>query len=372
MGTALRGMALRPSIYQFKIPTQGGVFKLVEIQGLKPWASALPARRSNQLSYIPLIVICMINRQNYSRKFVRGVPLIADTMYTMTAKKISRSNINVLLAAAIVVAIIGYFFYWYQTSYLNSDKVFWGTISNNLKTSGVTRTNTQNLQNSPQIAKVTQVTQMQYAPELIAKITVASEGENNQKLVQEAIGTTTADFLRYTTLNISGQNTNKAALGKWGKSDAKEQAKPQILADALIGSVLFFGNLSSNQRGEIIGQLKSTNSFQKIELINKSNTDSRKVYTYNIEIALQPYSEVYKKYLEMIGQKEIAAQIGQQQAGATYKAVLKINAVSRQPISITTPGSEQPELYSDFGRFRPLDVPSASTTISELQAQLRQ
>ncbi len=29
---------------------------MVEIQGLKPWTSALPALRSNQLSYIPKIV----------------------------------------------------------------------------------------------------------------------------------------------------------------------------------------------------------------------------------------------------------------------------------------------------------------------------
>lgn|GEM_PF-5135533 len=30
-------------------------FSLVEIQGLKPWTSALPAPRSNQLSYIPML-----------------------------------------------------------------------------------------------------------------------------------------------------------------------------------------------------------------------------------------------------------------------------------------------------------------------------
>jgi hypothetical protein len=29
---------------------------LVEIQGLKPWTSALPALRSNQLSYIPMTI----------------------------------------------------------------------------------------------------------------------------------------------------------------------------------------------------------------------------------------------------------------------------------------------------------------------------
>ena len=28
---------------------------MVEIQGLKPWASAMPWQRSNQLSYIPIL-----------------------------------------------------------------------------------------------------------------------------------------------------------------------------------------------------------------------------------------------------------------------------------------------------------------------------
>jgi len=34
---------------------------LVEIQGLKPWTSALPALRSNQLSYIPIKIIITKN-----------------------------------------------------------------------------------------------------------------------------------------------------------------------------------------------------------------------------------------------------------------------------------------------------------------------
>ena len=39
---------------------------MVEIQGLKPWTSALPALRSNQLSYIP-ITIRIVNMDDYTR-----------------------------------------------------------------------------------------------------------------------------------------------------------------------------------------------------------------------------------------------------------------------------------------------------------------
>jgi hypothetical protein len=46
-----------------KIKAPGSLFcninTLVEIQGLKPWTSALPGQRSNQLSYIPKIIFCI-------------------------------------------------------------------------------------------------------------------------------------------------------------------------------------------------------------------------------------------------------------------------------------------------------------------------
>ena len=39
--------------YQNKKATQGDPFILVELQGLEPWTSSMPWKRSSQLSYSP-------------------------------------------------------------------------------------------------------------------------------------------------------------------------------------------------------------------------------------------------------------------------------------------------------------------------------
>jgi hypothetical protein len=55
-----------------KTPPFGEVFSLVELQGLEPWTSSMPWKRSSQLSYSPKFI-----SQNYFTK-----KLIAEQVAT--------------------------------------------------------------------------------------------------------------------------------------------------------------------------------------------------------------------------------------------------------------------------------------------------
>jgi hypothetical protein len=273
-----------------------------------------------------------------------------------------------MVAIAVIVAASLLFWVWYNQSYLKPANVFWGTIRNNLSVNYVTRSSHKEEGSQ----KLTQVNDLQFTPKLIARSTVKLEDTNtNEKVITETIGTSTTDYLRYVEITSKkSTNTNTSAIGQWAKREAGKGEQPQILADSLLGSVLMFGDLSSKQQGQIMSQLKSTNSFQKYDLIAKHTVGGRTIYTYKVSINLDTYSKIYANYLIMLGQDKLAAQIGQQQSGAMYDFTLDINAGSRVPSALSVAGNQDTEAFSNVGSGPRFVAPKATLTIAELQAKL--
>lgn len=283
-------------------------------------------------------------------------------------KQASRAQLNWIVALAVLVGACLLFWFWYNQAYLKPVNVFWGTIGNNLNVNFVTRTYVR----SADSQKLTQVTDVMYNPALVARSTVTLENAStNEKVVTETIGTTTTDYLRYLEIKSNKTQTTPAAIGVWAKNQPGEGQQPQILPDALLGSVLMFGNLSGSQRNEIMNQLKSTNAFQKYDLIAKKTVDGRKLYSYAVTLNLEKYSPIYANYLKMIGQEKLAQQLGQQQPGATYEFVLDINAGSRVPTAIHVGGDKgDTETFTHVGSAPKIVAPDAKLTITELQDKL--
>lgn len=284
-------------------------------------------------------------------------------------QQVTKNQINWMVAVALIVAGCLLFWFWYNQSYLKPANVFWGTVNNNLAVDYITRTSTK----SEGAQKLMQVTDLQFTPKLIARSTVKLENtETNERVVTETIGTSTTDYLRYAEIksNKSSVNADKSLIGAWAKREAGKGEQPQILADALMGSVLMFGNLSSSQQSQIISQLKSTNAFQKYDLVSKNNENGRLIYTYNVSINLDAYSKIYANYLIMLGEDKLAAQIGQQQSGATYDFILQINAGSRVPTKLGVADSQDTEIFTNVGSGPRFIAPTTTLTIAELQAKL--
>lgn len=283
-------------------------------------------------------------------------------------KQATRSQLNWMVAIALLVGACLLFWFWYNQSYLKPANVFWGTIGNNLNANFVTRTNVR----SADSQKLTQVTDVMYNPALVARNTVTLENsETKEKVVTETIGTTTTDYLRYVEIKSNKTQAMPAAIGVWAKNQAAEGQQPQILPDALPGSVLMFGNLNAQQKNEILSQLKSTNAFQKYDLIAKKTVDGRKIYSFAVTLNLEKYSPIYANYLKMLGQDKLAEQIGQQQPGATYEFILDVNAGSRVPSALTVGGvNGDTERFTNVGSAPKIVTPDAKLTITELQDKL--
>jgi hypothetical protein len=285
----------------------------------------------------------------------------------MTKKQLTRYQINWLLAITVLVASVLFFWYWYNNSYLNPERTFWSMINHNLQTSYVTRTSSQTAgQQSLQ-----QVTDIQFVPNLMSRSTVTIENtETKEKVTTETIGTPNADFLRYTVLQTENGQNYSSVIGKWAVQKGTEQREPQILSDSLTGSILFFGNLNKSQREQLIKELQQTKAFKERTFIGETTKNSRKVFSYDVTVDLAAYAKVYKNYLKMIGQPQLAENIGNQQPGSTFKIKLDVNASSRRPASLIADAPNQKETFSNFGPYKPLQTPDTKLTVTELQQLL--
>jgi acyl-CoA hydrolase len=216
------------------------------------------------------------------------------------------------------------------------------------------------------------VDDVQFKPKLIARSTLKIENSaTNEKVITETIGTATADYVRY--VEISSKNSPQALktiVGQWASHDVAKNEQPQVLTQALIGSLLMFGNLNASQRKDIIGQLQTTKAFQKYDFVGKKTVGGRTIDTFNVTIDLVSYSKVYANYLRIIGQESLASQLGQQQPGDVLNFLLDIDANSRVPSQITFKDDGGSESYSNVGSGPRITTPKATLTVAELQAKL--
>jgi hypothetical protein len=281
--------------------------------------------------------------------------------------QLTPGQINALVAIALIVASVLFFWFWYNKVYLKSENVFWSTISNNLNTGHVTRTSAQVSEQQ----SLTQATDLQLSPILAARTTVTlSDKTSNQKVVTETIGTQNDDFLRYVEITGPQAPKNSDVVGVWAKQTLPDGEQPRILADALLGGVLMFGDLSASQRKQLVSELKDTGAFTKYDLIDTKTIDGRKIYTFNTAVNIAKYTKVFKTYLGMIGQESLANELGDQESDAQYEFILTINAGTRQPTSLKAKAGDGLETYSNFGRRTPIIWPTTNTTIAELQEKI--
>jgi hypothetical protein len=255
--------------------------------------------------------------------------------------------------------------------YLKPQNVFWGMINQNLQTAAVTKTTSQTSGSQ----NFTQVTDLQFKSQLVAHTTVTIKDKtpgNTSSIVTETFGTPTKDYLRYNEIKSTTSNPPKNAVGVWATSKTTAAQPGQILSSALLSSPMIFGYLSAQQRADIINQLHDHNVFNINFAATGTNekVNGKKAYAYKITINVANYLQVFRSYLAMINQQNLALQIGQPNEGTAYKATLLVNPISRQPLRLTPDGSTVSEQYSNFDIATQLQLPT-NVKLSILQLQQR-
>ncbi len=296
---------------------------------------------------------------------------------TVTINKKAAMRMISLAIVAIVTILV--WFLWHSV-YMSPTRVFWDMIDNNLSTPGVTRhvsqkSGSQSLDQYLRIA-------------FGSKIVVDERDELRQNqtggqssVISESIGTKDNDYNRYVSIDSLRKNSSGGKIdtsqitGVWGKTDDPtpgQTPKGIFLKQSLIKFITPFANLNQVQRQSIIQQMKDS----KVYDISTGNTTSEKVngrsvYVYDVGVNPQAYVEMMVKILHYIGIGDIGLNSAQYAGAPTLHAKFAVDKLSRQLVKINFVSSGQEEVYVSQGLETPIDIPSNTIPLSQLQLRIQ-
>lgn len=279
---------------------------------------------------------------------------------------------NLLLLALLLAATLAYFAYTSISSkYRDPQKVFWGMVNQNLQTATVGRLTKSD---DPQ-QYYRQLTQLQFKSILISESTITISEQSNgvtNKVVTKAVGTADSDYLKYLEITKDNKPASQNAVNVWAvQNKAKSQEQPTFLAESLLSSPLMFGYFNKDIRQQLANDLKNSEVYKiDFQKTNKQyNFNDKTVFAYNVNINVAKYIEVYKKYLNKIGQVSLAEQLNQPASTDSYQTILLINPTSLQPVA-TMVGDSTDE-YVNFDTNNQIEYPKdAKLSFSELRDKL--
>jgi hypothetical protein len=278
------------------------------------------------------------------------------------------------IAAVIAVITVVAFGGWYYCSqvHLKPENVFWATIDRNLQTGSVT----QSIYNASEQQSLSQVTKLQFKAQLASYATVTIQDMtpgNQSTIITEIIGTSTADYLKYGQIESQTSPIPTAAVGVWAKNDASDTQSVDILANELLSTPVIFGYLGHNQRAELIQAMQDNQLFEvDFASVDKSaEFNGKKAYSYKTTINLAAYITVFQTYLNMIGQNELAEQIGGGLYNTQIAVTMIINPISRQLQQITLDDYNATVTFSNYDSNQLIELPTDTPiTIDKLQQLL--
>lgn len=346
---------------------------MVEIQGLKPWTSALPGQRSNQLSYIPtLLTRGYFTRFIPKNKAVTIVHMLADYLEDLAYRAKAQYYAFTVGGGIILLGLTGWM--WWHYHYLNPQTVFWGAVNNNLVVSGVTKhTTSQN-----EAGNLSQYDQISFGANNVVKTssTVTQNPQDAQKsvVVTESIGMPTQNFARYTKIEGSSTDGKKPDFGKilnvWSKQTV-DQDNNGVFADAIFDAIPF-ALLSQKNRQDVVNSMQ-TNQVYDIDFsdVKKERKDGKLLYTYQAAIAADKYVAMLKQVDSLMGLKQLSVlDPSQYQGSQPIQVQFTVDAVGHQLAAVEYTGTNRKIAYSSWGVPLKLQLPDAKLTRSELQTKL--
>ena len=275
-----------------------------------------------------------------------------------------------IIIGAIVLVIISSSI-WVRQVYYSPERIFNAMLENNLSTSGVTRTRLQESQGG----KKEDIEQVSFVPEAAVRSLQTIDQktpEGRNKVVTESIGTISNDYSQFLKIDVSqngidGKKLNYASVEKqWGKSDPDVQ--PAQIYRSVVLSPIPFANLDQTARTKIISLLKESKAYD----VQYSRVKSVKID--NVDALAFPVKINSEKYVGML--KELAKYIGLKNTDdlnpADFKGqppievTITVGKLSRQVIEVTY-GGGQKETYSAYGLSKPIQLPSSTISLSDLQ-----
>lgn len=264
-------------------------------------------------------------------------------------------------------------FLWWNYAMVKPDRVFWGTVSNNLIITGVTK----HTQTKEEAGSLDQTQEISLGAQNVVRTSALVKQSPTDAAATtvhtETIGTPQADFARYTKIETNqktGNNQNYdfgQALNVWSEQKIEEGGNGSF-GEALYG-IIPVSFIQSNERTKIVNEMKSRNTYSiDYGSLKKRTENGRLIYDYNVKVDPQQYVVALKSIDKASGLNQLQQVDPSQYAGSQpVEVTVSIDARAQQLVSISYPNSARTETYSGYGIFRPVVLPTQTVPQAKLQ-----
>ncbi len=290
-------------------------------------------------------------------------------------KKVSIIIFGVILAAGLIVAG------WLAWSkiIIDPDRVLADTLNNSLRTPSVTREVVQD-QGTSGVNQVSYITFRPPEPNANTKTVIYQTTANNTtaSVETETIGTNNSDYVRYTGIKEAGGTDGTGGLGDLIGTWAQRNSGGDSVAGAGLTffneglfSIIPFGNLDKASRDTLLGLIKGKNLYSYTSAERKFE-NNRLVYAYNFNLNPADLVEVLRYYMQLSGNGDLnQLDPAEYESAPPIQIRVTVDVLSRQVSSIEYPQGRI-ENYSGYGLYRPVELPTQTIPIEELQQRVRQ
>jgi len=283
--------------------------------------------------------------------------------------------LSIVLLASIIFIISGVM--WWRQVYNNPRRVFETMLSNNLSTQGVTRSTKSVSQGAP----IDKTEQISFVPKMASRtlVNVEQQGQNGEstKITSESIGTLNEDYSRYISIKTTQKNTEGKPLDYskiiniWGKSDPS-QGEAQNFSQAALG-LIPFANLDAITKDKVLALLKAKNAYDvDYSKVEPKKVDNKSALVFPVKVNTASYVEALKIIAKATGLGDTPGLNPEQykdQAPIEIKIV--VDKHSRNILEVDY-GQSQVETYSAYGLSLPIELPSKTIPINELQQKVQE
>ncbi len=280
-----------------------------------------------------------------------------------------------LSMAVVLLSISG--FYWYKYVLTDPDRILSGMLDKSLNSISIQR----NLSQEEAGNTFNQTTYVAFSPEVKSK-TVTEIREIDQAgdttVTTEMQGVKDVDYVRYTDISVSGNQTNNQnfsnVLNVWAKrgQDPAAGTSPTFLNEAIfLRSLVPFGNFTERQRDFVKSEINRSGLYQ-IEKTKQEFINGRPVMTYRMNIDQKSLIEMLAKYSQVSGiGTNLKLDPSQYEGSQKVPVVMQVDILSRHLKKIEFGGLNTSITYGAYNSRQQLNQPDKTISIEELEGRLR-
>lgn len=274
-----------------------------------------------------------------------------------------------------ILILVGGVWAWYVYIHQGAYNVFWATIDNNLRTSGVTR----RVEQSEGLSSVDQTLQVFLGSQNLVRghvsITQPDTTGGTTTVTSEVIGTPTSNYARYTDIKVAGDPDLSTIKDVWSKEllVGGQSQNRSLFAEGIFSSMPF-SNLTQGQRQEAV-QFMKDNSVYEVDYkgAQKVERAGKQAYEYKVNVNLAGYIGLLKKLDGYMGLGQLdSVDPAQFEDASDANLTVVFSIDGRQLLEVTYDGATRKETYSGYGANTLIDIPEASLPRSELEQRVQE